>query len=481
MSDPHLLTVPGESASAGWRPLLSSVWDASAASLTHAFDAALTRVKCDPDGATAAFVADVHVGNHAFGAGLTIAGLNVRARLALVTLLDALYQAVVAGASAFVVLGDLLDTVSADPRLLAAVGSAFSTLERRCFMPVYLLLGNHESVSSARDDHALGVFAHIKGVHVIAGGPMDVLLPGSDERRAPRLHLVPFMPAISTAEYLDRWAPLSTTDYVLGLHVGLYDNAMLQASPWVAHSGALHVGAIAKLQRRVRSALTTLAGDWHRFASWAWGRDHMLEPLLQPQVREPLLQPQVLGDSSLSPACIQVGSLCPTGWDNPGLNGYGSLVLVTVRHSAPALVRRVALGGPRFLRVSSAAELAEAMRQRDDMLVSAAASPTELAEYLPVFVQWTCGSPDEVEEARRALAGAEYVAGAVIRGSRVVLDRSAARAQAAAAVTAVQSASTLEQAVADYVRSRAGVPTPLQERVINEALGCLHPGGVGSP
>ena len=149
-----------------------------------------------------------------------------------------------------------------------------------------------------------------------------------------------------------------------------------------------------------------LAGNWHDARRWVSGER----------------------------AIYQVGSLCPTGFDNPGLDGYGLLVTVdpdTLKVDAEEIP------GPRFCKVSSPEELAEL----------AATIRTFPAGY-SVFVEYQT-TPDDLEGAAVRLGA--LVSEGVLSGWEVVPDRSKSERMAREAAEAASHQTTTEQAVEAYV------------------------------
>jgi hypothetical protein len=124
-----------------------------------------------------AFLADAHIANHRRCGGPLDAGLNRRAQSSL----RALHRAIeVANCQAdrVVILGDLFDSPRPSPQLIAAVQVALSESRLR---PL-LVVGNHEQVSSASGDHALGPLRPVADVvdvptWMTTGGVMLAIVP----------------------------------------------------------------------------------------------------------------------------------------------------------------------------------------------------------------------------------------------------------------------------------------------------------------
>jgi hypothetical protein len=257
-----------------------------------------------------AIVADVHIGNHRWRGGETIAGINERCTHAIGTLRNAIKATAKAAAErnereiVFVVAGDLLDYARIEPQILANLASVFSVLAPH--WSIMLLLGNHEQVSTAHRDHALGVFNALPRCRVIEAPEV-----------IKEIAFVPFQPGNAR-----EWFPKAIVDLVQKLghspivtigHVGIVmpdTPAFLRE----AHD-AIPISMAKSIARE--SAFGLYVGNWH-------------EPKL----------------CSEDPFVAQVGSLCPTGFDNPG-HGYGTVRCIFSDSSRKTL----RVPGPRFLTI----------------------------------------------------------------------------------------------------------------------------------
>lgn len=295
-----------------------------------------------------AFVADVHVGNHRRHGGAVEAGLNQRCRAAVDVLHHAKRRARELDAP-FVVLGDLFDTTRPEPQVITAVQHALSGVE------TYLLMGNHDQYSVAPGDHALGPLDGFSMTEVIEK-------PGIVDFNGVELWAVPFRPGDARV-----WLPeVMRTSFqntqppkvrVLCLHLGLIDD---DTPPYLkdAHD-AVPVDLVGELAERygIRYAV---AGNWHARRLWS-----MVEPRVH---------------------VMQVGALVPTGWDNPGLEGYGTLAILD---SEAGTLTYEELTGPRFVKtrtVEEAYEVAgEAKRLGHQLYLQMVAPPDQLASTLALL------------------------------------------------------------------------------------------------
>lgn len=248
------------------------------------------------------FVADVHVGNHRVHGGPVVAGINDRARLVIDTLRRAYRTAAQQGCREFVVLGDLFDHDDPTPQMVREVGAALEGGKPH----VSLLLGNHDMRSDAEGDHAFGPLRWI-GASVLSA-------PG---QYLPAMAALPFRPGPA-----EEWLPQAVRALgggysVLGFHQGIADETTPHYLRDPLPPDAVRIETVVSLARECHIPVV-VAGNWHEYRAW----EH-------PTVR-----------------VIQVGALCPTGYANPGVEGYGRLVVVDT--DAPVEVTIYEIPGPRF-------------------------------------------------------------------------------------------------------------------------------------
>lgn len=346
-----------------------------------------------------AFAADIHVGNHKRHGGPIVAGMNDRCRLVIATLRRAVELAEQRQCERLYVLGDLFDTVRPEPQVITAVQNAL-----RGGLEIRLLMGNHDQVSTTKNDHALGPLEAVGGVDVIDetelhgfGGDIEIIA-------------VPFRPG-PAAEWFppaveEMAAHLSTrSDQWIGrllvFHLGIEDEHT-QAFLKGAHD-SIPKDTVAQLMSKLDIDVA-LAGNWHSHRTWN------------------------------ARSIIQVGTLCPTGWDNPGFEGYGR---VAIYDSQFRKVTFEEIPGPRFSIAKSDGDIEEAM--------------AHVAERNRVYVRDEYGyggAPLEGLAARELSVGQADV-------------KSAARMAAGAA----RSATTLDEALANFVEEM-----PLEEGVDRAAV-----------
>lgn len=244
----------------------------------------------------AAFVADVHIGNHRRFGGPSAAGINTRCRDVLHALADAVREAERLEADVFVVLGDLFDTAKPTPQELAAVMKIFE----ESGLEIDVLLGNHDQSSATPGDNALAPLGFLHDVRV---HEVPTVRAG--------LILVPFQPGPANEwlpRALDALAP--PPGGTLCLHLGIAD---AKTAPFLRGSpDSITVDELQELCARWKIK-AVFAGNWHDHRTWSFP------------------------DLTIH----QVGALVPTGFDNPG-ERYGFLAS-TFQHTVQVSER------PRFL------------------------------------------------------------------------------------------------------------------------------------
>lgn len=351
--------------------------------------------------------ADVHLGNHKRFGGDTVGSINARGRLALDTFRSAVDRARVLKATHFIVAGDLIDYARPEAPLLSAVQDIFRR-EGGDFDEVFLMLGNHEQVSTYAGDHALGPLAD-EGRITVVDRPMFRVLDDAGTE----LVLVPFQPG-HAREWLDRVvrdtiassedagssARASGGARILVLHLGIKD---ARTPPWLAGaSDAIDIDLLSSICAEYGIDYV-LAGNWHDRREWR-----------------------------TSVHVLQIGALVPTGWDNPGLEGYGGLAL----YDRASGLTCEEVPGPRFVRAATKKaatdDIAAARKAHHKLFVSFDAQPDELPELT-------------------TLVAAATERGDIV-GGEVIPNQEVAIIKAKSAAFAAKSAKTLHESLDNYVR-----------------------------
>lgn len=369
------------------------------------------------------FLADIHVANHRKNGGPQVGGMNIRARAILRTLNGAVLEANAAGCRVLVVCGDLFDSCKPEPQLVAAVMQLFDLFGGE----VHVIVGNHEQVSDDGGDHALGPLQHANNNVHVHEKPTTV----SKSNWPFELALVPFQNG-KTAEWLP--GVLSTFGYpalrqherqkqrLLVLHAGISDEHT--AFFLRDADDSIPADVLFDLMKKHRVG-ATFAGNWHTHRSWQ----------AQDQFRQWI---------------VQCGALVPTGWDNPGMDDYGSLIVYDTEDSC---WERKVLPGPRFIKVRTQAEYI--------------AAATQLSPGL-LYVQW------EVEHSELGPASAQLRDDVLMHGLAAgevrPITASKEAAVRAAATSARASASNTEGAIRAYVAEMPLPATVSREAVLNRVL-----------
>lgn len=261
-----------------------------------------------------AIISDVHVGNHKAAAKPSVmATLNSRC-MGVLNALDAACSHVLQDGhiTALIVAGDLFDNTNPSAGMMF---ETVATLKRvtDAGRQVIVLTGNHEIFSEAVDDHVLSTLEFIKAAVRDSSRRGSFALHGG---YGERVYVMPYLRDLAGVSAM--FSPPGVRLVVS--HFGIHTPEMLAAQPWLEHSGVPLT-----LVRELCAAFgfdAWMSGDWHGHAK--------------------------LCDD---PAIWQIGALVPTGWDNPGLEGYGSLVEVDFSSSKLSCTR-VEIPGPRFVTVT---------------------------------------------------------------------------------------------------------------------------------
>jgi hypothetical protein len=371
-----------------------------------------------------AFCADVHVGNHKRHGGEVVAGLNRRCREVIEVLGRAVDLANAEHCDGFVVLGDLFDTASPSPQMIAAVMDVLGGFDKQ----TWLVVGNHEQVSMAPGDHALGPLEE-GGVAWVIDAPSIVSVS-----RDVDIVLVPFVKDARTSliptlrTLIGGRQPL-----MIGLHAGIEDDRtqhFLRGSP-----GAVDLRDLVGLMTET-GVPAVFSGDWHTHRNWD------------------------LHDGDWAMRVTQLGALCPTGWDNEGTS-YGCLAIWDSEDPAVCSLRTIP--GPRFIKVTSEASLREWCGPQIDR----AKMPRVYIDFVAQRDQFAAAAA-AVEEAVKAGS----IAGGGARADSVAVEEAAARAAKAA-----RGEDTLDAALVAFVNEMTLPDGATREEVVACARRYLAGGG----
>lgn len=242
-----------------------------------------------------AIIADLHIGNHRLFGGKTEAGVNARCAKTLASMERAYSLADETGCDTMVIAGDLYDTDAPSPQIIAKVAQIIQ--QRAGVMETVIIKGNHDSNSPAPGDHALGPLAPVARI-VEAPETLGPLL------------LLPFAP--NATEWVSEAVAHGPATIVVS-HFGI---ANASTAEYLLAS-SVQIDMLRNLASQHKLSLW-FSGDWHT---------HAVFP-------------------SPGFTAVQIGALTPTGFNNPGMNGYGSVIIVDTDTMRWA---RIEVPGPRFV------------------------------------------------------------------------------------------------------------------------------------
>lgn len=356
-----------------------------------------------------AFCADLHLDNHKLLGGEVRSGLNDRARSVLEVLDQAMALAAGEGAEVFVMAGDLFDQDRPIPQLIAAVQTVIA---RHDAMNTYLLVGNHERRSDALGDHALGP---LKDHAAIIEAPRVVSFTRKGSVGLGIL-MVPWVSTTSALDSLqDALKKATATATIVCGHFGIIDE---ETPKWLQNaSDGITIADLESVcgQHGITEVVT---GHWHEHGKWA-------------------------GEKLTA---FQIGALSPTGWDNPGLTGYGTVVLFDSQ-TGEWSVKEVP--GPRFLSFSDPSAL----------------SGSNLGN--SIYARYTV-SPSDVSQVMSMVEAAKC--SGVLTDAVIVPSTRDAQVAARTAAVAARSADTLKDSVAGFVREMILPPNVDRSKVLGRSL-----------
>lgn len=351
------------------------------------------------------FIADIHLDNFPQFGGPERGGLNDRGRYVLQSLEDAFAEA---GNEDVVILGDLFNRCQPSPVLISHVQNIVASHPGN----VYILLGNHDQESGEFGHNAL---APLAPVCTVVETPMV-----APQARGSELWFAPFQPGPAKD-----WLPKMLEDLkllsdvrtdvpvshrALCVHMGLSDSK----TPYYLDqtSGSMAVRTLAKLCKK-HGITHVFAGDWHRHQRW----------------------------KASGVELVQVGALCPPRFP-PGYE-HGDRGPLVRWNGPQRLVSVVDIPGPRFVKLRYS-------QVRDKQW-------TPPKHSRPCFLRLTCRS-DQVDEAKEWLGSLKVELGllgdgGVLGAAELDVDRGMERAKARTASFEARSASSLDEAIALYVKS----------------------------
>ncbi len=232
-------------------------------------------------------------------------------------------------------------------------------------LDVEIIAGNHDMTSSLAGDNALMPLSKVGNVTIIEKPCIE--LP---------VALVPFDPR-PTAEWFEEAVAKAAGDggdaSVLAFHAGIIDNS---TAPWLQNAlGAVQLDLVRRLMDK-HNFNAAFAGDWHLRKVWPGN-------------------------------IMQVGALVATGWDNPGLTGYGTLAIWDGKS-----ITWEELPGARFVKVRDGAAGKKAIAEAEALghtlyLQCVGNGAGELEDVEGVTIEHVPDEGDELLSARMAASAAQ--------------------------------------------------------------------------
>ena len=255
-----------------------------------------------------AVIFDPHFWPHRRHGGPLVKGINRRGSLCL-DVGRRVVDTVNSKSASLIVAGDLVDSAGpVSPQFAHALRETLG----QCQRPVTLMLGNHDMTSDG--DHSLGVYTQrddwtdVQVCEDIGFLQGRCLSPDTEIFVGETTCLVPFHRDITDPRVHD--VPLVIS------HFGVYDDTF---PAWCKKAkGAWHVDALFAFMKS-RNIKAICLGDWHSRAIWEQRRDTTIKHSADTRFID------AISTNPDNRVILQGGALCSTGFDNPGLHGYGTL------------------------------------------------------------------------------------------------------------------------------------------------------------
>jgi hypothetical protein len=275
-------------------------------------------------------------------------------------------------------------------------------------------------VSSAEGDHALGTLGLHPGITVYEKTNY-IWLEGTKTW----LWFIPFRagPASTwfkkdvdelSSLFEQRLAKLGKGENVVCVfHLGVSDGDTKHYMR--GHDDSITVSELVSIAKNHKNIKKFVCGNWHNRQRW--------------ERKRPKLE------------ILQVGALCPTGWDNPGVDGYGG---VAVLDGLKMNLTMHETGGPRFTSYVGLGGISGATSD----------------EYVEVLIP-----SEEKLSANHALKKLKEEG--KIRGYRLRIDSTKEKAQAKRAAASTRSAENVQSALENYIKHMKVEETLQKKELLN--------------
>ena len=391
------------------------------------------------------FIADVHVANHKAHGGVAIDGVNDRCA----RVLDCITQVArtCTEETLLVVLGDLFDVDKPSPAIIDRTSRALRAGKAR----VVALVGNHDQTTApnaelgGHGEHALlplrsKQISVIERPSLVAYGDVDLLC-------------VPFSPTVTPATLEATVRDLlvgqeNGRTRVLCIHLGIWD---AKTPPWLigAHD-AIAESDLRDIARTYRISYVE-AGNWHDQRTW----------------------PPQNGDGV---RISQVGALCPTGWDNPGLSGYGGVEFIeTLSPSDKGSWGHTWIHGPRFIAFGRKGEPTAESFEKTLSAIKPVKCHDDALRRHSIYARLYVKASELAAASARVKAAID--AGWLVGGEALVADAAETRAAtSSAAIEALKQGFNHDEAIARYVAAKEYPAGVTAERVLAKVKGYIQGG-----
>ena len=377
------------------------------------------------------FLADCHLGNPKTLGGDMVAGVNRRGLLVIDTFERAVRE--LHDSDHLILLGDVFDSDVATPTIIAHAQTA---MRNRNPSISHAIVGNHDATSPEDKHNACAPLAPICSVYETA-----VVRSFLVDNEKVEVLFVPFQPG-PASEWLPsvvskmKTSPLASSR-VLCVHLGVEDSDSLVHIQGADDS--IHHQQLFEIMRD-NNIDATFAGNWHEHKTWT-DDEHLI---------------------------VQVGTTCPTGFNNLGFEDYGYAVSYdTVEHEFTVLE----IGGPRFVKLDDLAPRAHpAVNPRGNGLVEWLDEQGCPDDDTPIYLHVDT-RPSRAPAWSEALLA--YKGKGIIQDGKRRIDRKLLNEVAEDTAEEVAQARTPDEAVAVYVEEMTvpkGVKRAEVKAIVTKAL-----------